>query len=155
MGGAGNRNLILTTGTTVTGVNTLSALLNLGTGTVTKSGGGTLTLSGSSTYAGGTILNAGTLQASADNNLGSASGTAPGQSGIWVCPGDGCQTSACALAGANARAIQAATIEEQSGTNLGAVTMASRILAARQSAAKQPATTAEAQAWRRRRWVSR
>src|SRR5436190_20091902 len=79
--------------------------------------------------------------------LGSASGTAPGQSGIWVCPGDGCQTSACALAGANARAIQAATIEEQSGTNLGAVTMASRILAARQSAAKQPATTAEAQAW--------
>ncbi|WP_407051591.1 autotransporter-associated beta strand repeat-containing protein [Methyloraptor flagellatus] len=45
-----------------------------GTGTVTQAGTGTLTLSGTSTYTGGTTVSAGTLQISANANLGDASG---------------------------------------------------------------------------------
>ncbi|MFW7358333.1 MAG: autotransporter-associated beta strand repeat-containing protein [Brucella sp.] len=45
-----------------------------GTGRLTKSGGGTLVLSGSNGYTGGTAIDGGTLSAGADNNLGAASG---------------------------------------------------------------------------------
>ncbi len=41
-----------------------------GTGTVIKAGGGLLSMSGSNTYSGGTIINGGTLAISADYNLG-------------------------------------------------------------------------------------
>ncbi|MDP6636927.1 MAG: autotransporter-associated beta strand repeat-containing protein [Phycisphaerae bacterium] len=43
-----------------------------GTGSVTKLGTGTLTLSGASSYSGGTTIEAGVLSISADNNLGAA-----------------------------------------------------------------------------------
>ncbi|MBB3148398.1 fibronectin-binding autotransporter adhesin [Phyllobacterium trifolii] len=45
-----------------------------GTGVLTKSGTGTLVLNGANTYAGGTIVNAGTVEVSANANLGNASG---------------------------------------------------------------------------------
>jgi autotransporter-associated beta strand protein len=46
-----------------------------GSWSLTKDGGGTLTLSGVNSYSGGTTISAGTLAVSADNNLGNASGT--------------------------------------------------------------------------------
>jgi fibronectin-binding autotransporter adhesin len=45
-----------------------------GTGPITKDGAGTLTLSGTSSYTGGTVLNAGGLATTADSNLGNTSG---------------------------------------------------------------------------------
>jgi autotransporter-associated beta strand protein len=45
-----------------------------GTGTVTKSGAGTLTLTGTNTYQGGTTISGGTLAVSRDANLGAATG---------------------------------------------------------------------------------
>jgi autotransporter-associated beta strand protein len=48
---------------------TLSGTIS-GGGALTQSGAGTLTLSGPNTYTGGTAISAGTVQISADNNLG-------------------------------------------------------------------------------------
>lgn len=45
-----------------------------GTGALTKIGAGTIILGGTNSYAGGTILSAGTLSVSADGNLGDAAG---------------------------------------------------------------------------------
>ena len=45
-----------------------------GAGQVQQIGGGTTTLTGSNTYSGGTFFNHGTLAASADSNLGAATG---------------------------------------------------------------------------------
>ncbi|MDR6635759.1 fibronectin-binding autotransporter adhesin [Phyllobacterium sp. 1468] len=45
-----------------------------GTGVLTKTGAGTLELSGANTYAGGTVVDAGTVEVSADANLGNAGG---------------------------------------------------------------------------------
>src|SRR5678816_807324 len=41
----------------------------------------------------------------------SASGTTPGHSGVCVCPGDGCQVSACARGLPGTAAIQTAKIQ--------------------------------------------
>lgn len=46
-----------------------------GDGALTLQGGGTLILSGTNTYAGGTVVSAATLSVSSDTNLGAASGT--------------------------------------------------------------------------------
>ncbi|HEY9237507.1 MAG TPA: autotransporter-associated beta strand repeat-containing protein, partial [Burkholderiaceae bacterium] len=45
-----------------------------GTGSLSKLGAGTLTLTAANTYSGGTIIDAGTLSISSDTNLGNASG---------------------------------------------------------------------------------
>src|SRR4029077_16649446 len=45
-----------------------------GAGGIVKIGAGTIVLSGANTYLGGTVLKAGTLAVSADNNLGDSSG---------------------------------------------------------------------------------
>ena len=58
---------------------------NFGSGTggsLTKTGTGTLTLSGANTYTGGTFVNAGTIAYSADSNLGAASGSVTLASGL-------------------------------------------------------------------------
>jgi fibronectin-binding autotransporter adhesin len=61
-------------GTTAT-INSIIADDNVTGGTLlTKSDAGTLVLGGANTYRGGTAVTAGTLQVSADNNLGAASG---------------------------------------------------------------------------------
>jgi fibronectin-binding autotransporter adhesin len=55
------------------GATTVSNVIT-GSGSVSKSGAGTITLSGVNLYTGGTSINAGTLSISNDNNLGAAAG---------------------------------------------------------------------------------
>lgn len=52
-----------------------------GSGTLTKLGGGTLILTGSNSYAGGTMIGGGTVQVSSDANLGNVAGTLSLQGG--------------------------------------------------------------------------
>ena len=52
-----------------------------GTGSLTKTGGGVLTLSGTNSYAGGTLVDAGTVQITSDANLGDVAGTLSLQGG--------------------------------------------------------------------------
>lgn len=53
---------------------TLAGTIN-GSGNLTKQGSGTITISGNNTYTGATTISAGTLQATANNALGTAAGT--------------------------------------------------------------------------------
>ncbi|WP_427308493.1 autotransporter-associated beta strand repeat-containing protein [Cupriavidus sp. H39] len=64
---------IITTDVGVTA--TIGSVLQGTTASVTKSGAGTLILTGTNTYGGGTIIKQGTLQVSADANLGAAAGS--------------------------------------------------------------------------------
>ncbi|MDC0598319.1 autotransporter domain-containing protein [Gammaproteobacteria bacterium] len=62
-----------------TGNATINAVIADGAGTaLTKTGAGTLTLTGANTYSGGTTISAGTVQVSADNQLGSGTLTMNG-----------------------------------------------------------------------------
>ncbi|WP_338833536.1 autotransporter outer membrane beta-barrel domain-containing protein [Bradyrhizobium septentrionale] len=70
------------------------------TGAVTKTGNGTLVLSGNNTYSGGTIINAGMLQLSGAGTLGATSGTTTVNGGGTLDLGGTTQTQAAlALAG--------------------------------------------------------
>ena len=62
------------TGTFKTTADLIATGVISGGGALTKAGLGRLTLTGNNTYAGGTILHAGTVSVSADANLGDASG---------------------------------------------------------------------------------
>jgi autotransporter-associated beta strand protein len=79
--GASTGNVLTLSGATITGDTFdltadqpgdvyISSAINTTSGKVIKNGSGTLTLSGTSGYAGGTIINAGTLSISADRNVG-------------------------------------------------------------------------------------
>ncbi|MFH0295770.1 autotransporter domain-containing protein [Bradyrhizobium sp. 31Argb] len=70
-------NATLTGGVATIDTNGLSATWSgvlSGTGSLAKSGAGSLALTGSNSYAGGTFLNGGTLQVTADSNLGATTG---------------------------------------------------------------------------------
>jgi autotransporter-associated beta strand protein len=54
---------------------TISGAIGVGFGTLTKTGPGVLTLSGTNAYTGGTVINGGTVSVAADANLGAAGGS--------------------------------------------------------------------------------
>jgi autotransporter-associated beta strand protein len=54
---------------------TISGAIGGGFGTLTKTGSGVLTLSGTNAYTGGTVINGGTVSVAADANLGAAGGS--------------------------------------------------------------------------------
>ncbi|MGY4752010.1 autotransporter domain-containing protein [Pannonibacter sp. Q-1] len=68
--GSGGLELRIDTGLTATIATGIS-----GSGAVSKTGVGTIVLSGSNSYTGGTLLNAGTLSVSGDQNLGGTNGS--------------------------------------------------------------------------------
>lgn len=81
---AGDNNATPVSTTTVTNLNSLDGGVATqsgqisGAGSIVKTGPGTLSLSGSNTYAGGTVLSSGTLLANDDNALGSGVMTVQG-----------------------------------------------------------------------------
>jgi autotransporter-associated beta strand protein len=59
------------------GNTTVTGIISTGTGGLVKNGGGTLTLTDSSTYTGTTVINGGTLQIGNGGNTGSIAGNSP------------------------------------------------------------------------------
>ena len=81
-----SRNFLLSGNATIqtdSGTYEIDGTVNDGSssGTLIKNGSGTLDLTANNGYTGGTVINAGTLQIAADNNLGNASGLATINSG--------------------------------------------------------------------------
>ncbi len=72
----GNKIILAGTTPTINVVNRTATLNNVldGTSVLTKSGAGTLALTGSNTYTGGTVLNTGGLIFTSDSNLGATTG---------------------------------------------------------------------------------
>jgi fibronectin-binding autotransporter adhesin len=66
---------------------TINSLVS-GSASISKSGTGTLVLAGANTYTGGTIINAGTVSASADANLGSGGGAVTLDGGALIAGGN-------------------------------------------------------------------
>ncbi len=75
-----------------------------GTGGLVKQGNGTLTLTGTNTYTGGTTINAGTLSIAADSNLGGAGGALALNGGTLQ------------ITGANVNSIRTVTLGAGGGT---------------------------------------
>ncbi len=75
-GGTSGGNVTLGSGILTVGDSTSTTYAGVisGTGSVVKQGDGTLVLTGTNTYSGGTAINGGTLQVSSDSNLGASSG---------------------------------------------------------------------------------
>jgi fibronectin-binding autotransporter adhesin len=97
----------------------LSSIVGTGAGTLTKNGAGTWTLSGANTYTGATTINGGILTISADNNLGTAPGSAT--AGQLALNGGTLQTAANMTLNSNrgiALGASGGTLDVNSGTTL-------------------------------------
>ena len=112
---AGAGSVLLGNAQLTVGANDSSTLFSgviSGTGKLVKSGSGTLTLSGSNDYSGGTEIVAGTLAVSADANLGGASGGLTFNGGTLA-------TTASFDTVRNVSLLQAGTIDVAASTTLG------------------------------------
>ncbi len=97
-----------------------------GTGGLTKTGSGTLTLSGSNTFGGGLALQAGTLQVSSDANLGGGGTVAMSDATTLAITNGGTYAHTLALAGTpsvNVSAGQSVTWSGEIGDNGSAGTL--------------------------------
>jgi fibronectin-binding autotransporter adhesin len=91
-----------------------------GTGSVRQDGAGTTILTGTNSYAGGTAINAGTLQVSSDANLGGAAGPISFNNGILRTTANISSARAATLTGAGTMLTDAGTGLTLSGVVSGA-----------------------------------
>ena len=94
------------------GTSAFSGIIS-GAGSLTWNGAGTLSLTGTNTYMGGTVVNAGTVQVSADSNLG-ATGT--GAAALTLNGGTLTSTSGVSLARPITLGANGGTFSDGSGT---------------------------------------
>ncbi|WP_407977145.1 autotransporter-associated beta strand repeat-containing protein [Brucella pseudogrignonensis] len=86
-----------------------------GDGQLVKSGAGTLVLNGTNSYAGGTLINGGTLRISSDANLGDSSGALSLDGGSLNTTASMTSTRAVSLTGTGTFAVNASTALTLSG----------------------------------------